>query len=555
LQPSKLAKRGWILLFLAIAVFYLYGLGAFPFVGPDEPRYAEVAREMLARRDLITPTLGGVPWFEKPALLYWLIMAGYRVFGVSEYSARLGAALCPLLAAFGIFAIARRVTSSGSKTETASESPDNFASWSALVFLSSAGAIVFSRAVSFDIVLTMTVTVALACFFLWQVAPGAEAGKESVAVAGGFYVFVGLSLLAKGLVGVIIPFGVIGLYLLLRREWPARGFRRSLWWGLPLSLAVAAIWYGPMYARHGWTFIDQFIIQHHFARFATNKYHHPQAFYFYLTILPLLVLPWTIFLGAAFIGARRWHWWGDTPRDRMRVFALAWIVLPVALFSISRSKLPAYILPVLPGLALLTADRLAKFIKNDGYRTAMRLTGALVLLGAIAAGVFVTQKMGVGSTCAVLLAMPVVAAGAIALSRPQLAKPAVMALALATFVAAGVAITCISPVVGRTDSVRALFEVAAARGYGKTPVVQLHMVERTAEFYAAGSLIYGRDGEPVRVDDITPIVDIARRENGPVLVLVPAEYEWKLHVAMFHLQAEQIASNGHVALSVVRIAP
>src|SRR5258708_17053760 len=104
-----LAKRAWSFLFLAIAAFYRYGLGAVPLVGPDEPRYAEVAREMLARHDLITPTLGGLPWFEKPPLLYWMMMASYRVFGVSEFSARLGPAICALLTAIFICWIAASV--------------------------------------------------------------------------------------------------------------------------------------------------------------------------------------------------------------------------------------------------------------------------------------------------------------------------------------------------------------------------------------------------------------------------------------------------------------
>src|SRR5258708_38352585 len=101
-----LAKRVWSFLFLAIATFYLYGLGGVPLVGPDEPRYAQVAREMLARHDLITPTLGGLPWFEKPPMLYWMMMASYRVFGVNEFSARLGPATCALLTALLVYWIA-----------------------------------------------------------------------------------------------------------------------------------------------------------------------------------------------------------------------------------------------------------------------------------------------------------------------------------------------------------------------------------------------------------------------------------------------------------------
>ena len=84
MHPSALAKRLYILLFIAIVALYLYGLGSLPLLGPDEPRYAQVAREMFLRGDWVTPTLGGHTWFEKPALLYWLMIASYKIFGVSE---------------------------------------------------------------------------------------------------------------------------------------------------------------------------------------------------------------------------------------------------------------------------------------------------------------------------------------------------------------------------------------------------------------------------------------------------------------------------------------
>jgi hypothetical protein len=97
LQRFLLAKRAWVVLFGAVCAAYFYGLGAVPLMGPDEPRYAQVAREMFARGDWVTPTLGGHTWFEKPALLYWLMEAAYGLFGVTEFAARLGSALCGAL--------------------------------------------------------------------------------------------------------------------------------------------------------------------------------------------------------------------------------------------------------------------------------------------------------------------------------------------------------------------------------------------------------------------------------------------------------------------------
>src|SRR6266851_3012996 len=314
LQPSMLAKRGWLFLFLSIAAFYLWGLGSLPLVGPDEPRYAQVAREMFARQDLITPTLGGIPWFEKPPLLYWLMIANYRVFGVTEYAARLGPAVCGLLAAVFVYWIGKTIEDRGEVTssrtfEEGEQRREGLGRVSALVWLSSLGAIVFSRGASFDIVVTMTIAGALGCFFIWHVqvqsedlksidSPGSTAKLRLLLV--GFYLFIGLSLLAKGLIGIVIPFGVLLFYYLMRRGWPSSRFLKSLFWGLPLAIALAAVWFGPMLSRHGWKFIDQFIIQHHFARFISNKYHHPAPFYFYLLVLVALAVPWTIFLGAGF---------------------------------------------------------------------------------------------------------------------------------------------------------------------------------------------------------------------------------------------------------------
>src|SRR5258708_3196908 len=228
-----LAKRGWLLLFLGIASFYFGGLGSLPLVGPDEPRYAEVAREMFARRDLITPTLGGLPWFEKPPLLYWLTIAGYRVIGVGEYAARLAPAICGLLTAVVVYAIGRTIEDAGAEGNAApaiaaeDQRRDGLGRFSALVWLTRLGAIVFSRGASFDIVVTMTVTGALACFFAWHVRI-TSGSDEAVArlrlILIGFYLLIAVSLLAKGLIGIVIPCGVLGVYYLLKLEWPPGQF-------------------------------------------------------------------------------------------------------------------------------------------------------------------------------------------------------------------------------------------------------------------------------------------------------------------------------------------
>jgi len=128
-----------------------------------------------------------------------------------------------------------------------------------------------------------------------------------------------------------------------------------------------------------WTFLDQFIIQHHFARFATNKYHHPAPFYFYFPVLAGLALPWTVQLFAAFFSGRRWNWRGDAPLDRLRVFALAWIVMPMVFFFVFGIEVNRLHSAVMPAVALLSGERLTCFLRAGRGDKVMRLTGALLI--------------------------------------------------------------------------------------------------------------------------------------------------------------------------------
>lgn len=444
MHPSTLAKRVYIFLFILIIAFYLYGLGRLPLLGPDEPRYAQVAREMFLSGDFITPTLGGYTWFEKPALLYWMIAAAFKVFGVSEWSARLGPALCGVLTIAAVWWVGREIDLSFP---------------SLLVTATCLGLIVFSRAASFDVVVTMTTTWSLAFFLLHEL----NTRKNKRLLLMGFYSFVGLSLLAKGLVGIVIPFGVVGVYYLLRRRWPQRSVLLSLIWGVPLALAVAATWYGPVIAKQGWSFIDEFFVQHHFARYVSNKYHHPQPIYFYPVIILMLALPWTPFLIEALVKARRWTWRGDDNLTIVRVFSLAWLLVPIVFFSFSGSKLPGYVLPALPAAALLIADMFRQ-----------RRRAALISIACVTA-VFVL-----------------------------------------------IALTWAAEPFANRESVRDLLVLADARGYANAPVLAQRSDDRSAEFYAYDRVIYNTDGEPVTFDEVS--VDEARARGGRFVVLIPVQY-------------------------------
>jgi 4-amino-4-deoxy-L-arabinose transferase-like glycosyltransferase len=541
LQLPTLAKRVWLLLFFAVIASYCYGLNHFPLVGPDEPRYAQVAREMYQRGDLITPTLGGHTWFEKPALLYWLMMAAFSLFGSSETAARIGPAIFGLLTVAAVFWVGYSVARSSSEGELCGAG-----AWSALVTASLLGIIVFSRAASFDIIVTMTITWALSFFFVQELE---EDEKRRRRLLVGFYVFVGLSLLAKGLIGILIPFGVIAMYQLMRRAYLSTRFLRSLLWGIPLACAVAALWYGPVIARHGWPFIDEFFVQHHFARYFSNKYRHPGPVYFYLLCLVPLTLPWTLIFAEALAKIRFWKWRGTDPLDKLNVFSLAWLLFPLALFSFSGSKLAGYILPVLPATGLLAGFRVARFTSQaTGRCLAMRATGALLTVISIFGAVTTVRAGYLSSGSAALVIAPMLIAGLINLLLSEKRTLAALSVACAALLFPVMVLNSGLLRLTAPESVRELVAAANARGFGAAPVYGLGEVDRTAEFYAAGRLAYRADGEPEVFENAPQVVDEAKR-RGPILVLVPREYDQLQRLKI--LGAEVIGDNGKFVLIAV----
>jgi 4-amino-4-deoxy-L-arabinose transferase-like glycosyltransferase len=537
-----LAKRGWLLLLMATAIVYFYGLGRAPFVGADEPRYAQVAREMYLRGDAVTPTLGGHTWFEKPALVYWTAMSGYKLFGVSEWSARLGVACAGWLTVLLVGWTAKRVE------ETEGERARWLQLSTGAVAATSAGLIVFSRGVNFDVFITMTVACALAFFFAAEIELGPRRKRWLLA---GFYAGMGAALLAKGLIGVVLPVGIVAVYYVLRRRWP--DVWKTAFWGLFITAGVAALWYAPVIARHGWSFIDEFFVKHHFARYLSNKYHHPQPFWFYLTIIPALMLPWSAFLASAVYRARRWEWRDDDGLSKLRLFALAWVLFPLLFFSLSGSKLPGYILPVLPGAALLAGERLADFLRGEGGLRTLRATAVLMLALAVAGILYALKANELSRLCIALIAAPVIAASAYVLLMARQRGRGVWLVVGVSFLTTMLTAGCALDRVSARESVRELLRAADGRGYGAAPVLNLHTVERTGEFYAAGRLIYDESaGEPLKFEGAGEVLDVLRARGGTVLVIVPLEYAAQL-INFQPLQTEVLGDNGQVVLVAARL--
>lgn len=517
-SPTVNSRRRWLVFFVVLIIFtYFFGL-SIPFVGPDEARYAQVAREMLERGDWMTPTLGGFDWFEKPVLLYWIEMVSYKLFGISEFAGRFGPALFGLGTVASLWLLGRAVERTSEKAEMES----GFANYLALITASTIGIIVFSRGASFDIGITFPITAALVCFYVYHTSmrpPATAGGTDPLAERRRriylplflFYAFVGFALLAKGLIGILFPFATVGLFHVLSRRKPSRAFILSLIWGTLLSICVASVWYLPMYWRHGNRFIDEFFIQQQFQRFTSNKYQHPQPLYFFFWVLPLMMLPWLPFFLAAL-----WKFGKQIFQHRatevteidnemspdltsfsspLLKFSAAWLIVPLVFFSFSGSKLPGYILPAVPGAIVLTSLYVFQLVqKSKTWRNAVPFIA--------------------GSTFLLTIALLILAV-------PRFAE---------------------------SDSVKSLIQAANERGYGSSRILTFHTISNNAEFYAAGRLVRDAEGKQRRLSDVSEVVSEIHGENaGTVLVIVSIKDLPQL-TGSDNLKTELIKDNGELAI-------
>jgi 4-amino-4-deoxy-L-arabinose transferase-like glycosyltransferase len=335
--------RTELLLLAAFCGFlFFYGLGAFGLLGADEPRYAQIAREMLDHSDWITPILGGKPWLEKPPLYYWQAMLSFRLAGVSDRAARLPAALDAAILMAAIYFFLRRFRP-GSELD------------GALITASCVGVVGFAHAAATDMPLAACFAIALLAWYAWY------ESRRHIDLAA-FYIFLALGTLAKGPVAPALAAVIIFLFVAAKRDWPT--IPRTLWIpGIVLYLAVALPWYVAVQLRNP-EFFRIFILEHNLARFSTGVYHHPQPFWFFLPVFLLALMPWTFPLILAIAERARLLWFEgkqafSSPEDSWPLFLLIWMFVPILFFSASQSKLPGYILPAVPAGALLVAEYLA----------------------------------------------------------------------------------------------------------------------------------------------------------------------------------------------------
>ncbi|GAM09763.1 undecaprenyl phosphate-alpha-4-amino-4-deoxy-L-arabinose arabinosyl transferase 1 [Geobacter sp. OR-1] len=391
------ARRDLTVIALIFGTAFFQFLGKFPLMEPDEGRYSEIPREMLERGDFVTPMLNYVKYFEKPPLHYWLNAISMRIFGENEFATRLPGALCGLLTVLFIYHLARKLF--GRREGL----------MAALVLGSATGFLVQGRINLTDMTLTFCMTVTIGCFLL--ASHPAEARKGLYYHL--FYLFSALAFLAKGLIGIVLPGGVIFLYLLFCKRWSLLREMR-LFTGMILLLAVAAPW--PLLASlRNPEFFNFFFIHEHFTRFLTKVHGRYQPFWFFVPILLLTMLPWSFFVPQALV--RAWRERKSPGGDRI-LYLIIWAAFIFLFFSKSNSKLIPYILPVFPPLAVLVGLLFGKCFDGEALPKKTAITLAVVLCiagcGAIAYP-FVDKKPYASAAGGAALGIVFIAEGALAI--------------------------------------------------------------------------------------------------------------------------------------------
>ncbi len=377
-----------IVLILAVAgsVFFT-NLGTARLWDRDEPRNSGCAKEMMDRGDLIVPMFNNEMRHQKPALLYWLMISAYTVFGFSEFSARFWSAMLAMGTVLMTYGIARRLFDS------------TVAMFAAIILSTTMMFAVAGRAATPDSVLIFCSTLAILIYVLGTFRPKADPSEapqlrndghwfpQSWPVAIAMYGVMGLGVLAKGLAGAVLPTAIIGMFLLIKRL-PAREvtpeqsrmgqaviaacrtfnpihFLKTCWAMRPVTavvmiLAVAAPWYVAVGIQTEGDFLNEFLVGEHFGRATVAMENHRGSVLYYPMTLLLGFFPWSIFAVPVIVGVDRYIAKNDRWSTGL-IFALCWVGVQIGIFTVAKTKLPSYVTPCYPALAMLTAVFLRRF--------------------------------------------------------------------------------------------------------------------------------------------------------------------------------------------------
>ncbi len=350
---SKWSGQAPIIFLVGICLLlYFFNLGRSDLWAPDEPRYAQIAKEIVSRGDWILMHINGVVYGDKPPLFFWfVVLSSYLWQGFTSFSARFPSALFGTLTVLLTFFLGKRL----------------YSSWtgflSALMLATSVHFAYLSTRANIDATLTFFTTASLLCFFLWyQEGKTEEVGRRRRIrnlLIYGFYMSMAFATLAKGPIGFVLPLLVSFIYLFVRRDYKELK-RMKLLSGIPLLLAIVLAWYVPAVLSGGKTYVEQNLFRHTTEAYRTG-WTHPHPFYYYLYTFPIGFMPWVLFLpGAIVFGFSR----TAIGKKKEFLFLLVWWIVIFVFFSLSRSKRTLYLLPLYPAAALVVGKFWSDFLSQ-----------------------------------------------------------------------------------------------------------------------------------------------------------------------------------------------
>ncbi|HTZ11424.1 MAG TPA: glycosyltransferase family 39 protein [Candidatus Margulisiibacteriota bacterium] len=335
-------KRILILISLSF-IFLMWGNGILSLTSPDEVFYVQTAKEMIQHRSWLTPYLFDQPQFEKPILSFWLFKAGFMLFGISSFSARLFPALFAMIGVIAVYLLGLLAVKEEKK-----------AFLSALILTSSGLYIGLARTVFTDMIFSVFILLSLLSFF-WGYSDKAKKAYGSIL----FFIFSGLAVLTKGPLGLVIPILIVIYFLAAKKDIRFLYCREFLGWGLLIFMAIALPWYIYMFKRYGYGFIAEFFYNDHLRRFLAAEHPSADKWYFYPASIIGSVFPWSIFTLCALF---------SLPNNLRKenassfLFLTSWIAVVFLIFQFCHSKLTSYIVPLFPPLSIITADFIYYFI-------------------------------------------------------------------------------------------------------------------------------------------------------------------------------------------------
>ncbi len=368
------SPRWWI---PALALWLAATAGVRPLMLPDEGRYAGIAWEMASAGNWALPLLDGMPFFHKPPLFYWIDAFAITLFGGHPWAARLASVIGAVAAVAALFLFLRRYAS------------PRLATMASLVLVTQPFFFVGAQFANLDMLVAGMISATILA--------GADAllrherGETWRAAAALTFALAALGVLAKGLIGIVLPGGVLLLWVLWRRRW--RSLPLLVWpVGIIVFAAIALPWFFLMQRTYP-GFFDYFVVYHHFQRFSQTGFNNQMPLWFYVPVIALLALPWTLWLFRLF----RRSYWRSEAQAPLRSLMAIWLLLILVFFSLPSSKLVGYILPVLPPVAFFVAEPFLQWCERAAVRGrrwfGITLATAAVTCVALVVGVRLADKV------------------------------------------------------------------------------------------------------------------------------------------------------------------